>query len=177
MSKEVEFRKRQAGNEFKHTPHSASMLERINKRKGTEVAESGSGSSADKLGQSKHRKVTEVAESGSGSSAERLGQSNLKLKESEVVESGSGSSAERLGQPKNISMGRHHGGEIQARVLQQQEQSKRRRRESIDDPKPNSELCHVEGNLQRDQAEIRRGIKGSSCKREVNAITNLLNAK
>ena len=74
MSKEVEFKRRQSSSDPKPSPHNVMMLERINKRKGIEVADSGSGSSADTLGQSKHRKGTEVAESGSGSSADTLGQ-------------------------------------------------------------------------------------------------------
>ena len=82
MSKEAEFKKRQAGIEHKHTPHSASMLERVQKRKGIEVAESGPGSSVDTRGQPKHRKVTEVVESRSGSSADPFGQ----LKQREVIE-------------------------------------------------------------------------------------------
>ena len=78
LSKEVELRKSQAGYQHKHTPHSASMLERIKKRKcieEEELVESRSGPSADHLGQPKHRKVTEVAEaeSMSGSSADDFG--------------------------------------------------------------------------------------------------------
>ena len=57
VSKEVEFKRRQAGEELKLTPHNAKMLERINKREGAEGAESGPGTSADKLGQPKHQKT------------------------------------------------------------------------------------------------------------------------
>ena len=160
------------------------MLERIKKRKSIEeeeLVESRSGPSADHLGQPKHRKVTDdaEAESISGPSAENLGQPKLRIAtEVAEAESISGSSADNLGQPKKHKDSRRQfEEEMQARVMQQQEQSKRRRRESTDDSKTNSELCHIEGNLQRDQAEIRRGIKGNICKREVNAITNLINAR
>ena len=208
LIKEVEFRRSQVGFQHKHSAHSASMLERIKRRKSIEAT----GWQGDEKRKAEAPKLTEVVEHlehqaasgrfetdidvpnvrfkigdepkhclgaiGSGPSAERLGQSNLKLKESEVVESGSGSSAERLGQPKkqNISR-RSFEDEMQSNVKHQQEQCKRRRKESMTDNKPNSSLCHVEGKLQRDHADIRRGINGSICKREVNAISNLINAR
>ena len=72
---------------------------------------------------------------------------------------------------------RSFGEAMRSMVQQHLDQSKRRRTTSNDDTQSNSNACRFKGNLQRGQAEVRRGINGSICKREVNAITNLINAR
>ena len=105
---------------------------------------------------------------------------------SKVVEIRTGSSTDGMGQPKVHKDPRRKFDEDMHDLIKQQRQylCKRRRIDSTFDSDPNSESCkaHSElnlfkGNLQRDQADIRKGIQGSICKREANAILNIINAK
>ena len=77
LAKEVEFRKRQAGVQHKHSDHTASMLERIKRRR----------SSTDIVLDERVQPTN-------------VGHHEVETKATEVVVSGSGSSAESLGQPK-----------------------------------------------------------------------------
>ena len=67
--------------------------------------------------------------------------------------------------------------DIQACIQEQAEQSKRRRIQCKVESTSVCEFKNFEGTPQREPAEIRRCIKGNICKREADAICNLLNAK
>ena len=67
--------------------------------------------------------------------------------------------------------------DIQACIQEQAEQSKRRRIQCKVESTSICEFKNFEGAPQREPAEIPRCIKGNICKREADAICNLLNAK
>ena len=67
--------------------------------------------------------------------------------------------------------------DIHACIQEQAEQSKRRRILCKVESTSIYEFKNFEGTPQREPAEIRRCIKGNICKREADAIFNLLNAK